>query len=366
MPTNSSFRMQGRGATVAEENRTKSHGNCLPWKPAHQFFLLLLSYSFGRGGCISCQLHNNNGTHLAFITAGTVKQHVISKGFQSISCAAVNFCRIRWYRLSADARTMEPYPWDLGNFTIVAPVDANQTLRFQSADDAAEGSYVCVASNGTHQINRSTHLTVDVRYWTGDPLQLQHKLCHNRTAEVGQNVTLFCQFYVGLEVRLTTVYWRRPNTSLPQEQWSGCGQGWDWLGIGVLRKVSHYTTYHMRLIQHMNDSGSETPWIGSRLDIVNVSEEAYGIYCVIANNGGHWSRDVLMLSPPDEKPRPVVRHYQELPWVVVGSAFLMVSVSLLVWKMVALEVKLWYHGRYGDDEQNGASMWLFRQQKSNR
>ncbi|XP_038050504.1 uncharacterized protein LOC119723743 isoform X2 [Patiria miniata] len=347
----------GANKNMAKEC-SKNHGDRLSWKPPHCFsVLLMLCFTFGSGEA-SCSLLNKNGssTTMQFTSLDTVKQHVTKQGYQAISCEVVNFCHVRWYRRRHLTGQREPYPWDLGKFTVFFLEDDNQTLIFKSADETAKGFYECEVSNSTHNITRRTQLTVDKRFWIGEPLQLQHQLCHNHTAvAAGENVTLLCKFYVGALRDFTTVYWQRPNMSLPMEQWSSCGNGSDWLLVNQLHEISHDTTYRWTPIRMDDNSSDAVPWVGSKLEIINVSEEAYGIYCVIANNGGHWSRDILMLSPPEEPPQP--DNYHALAVAIFVSSFIFVAVLFLTWKMVALDVKLWYQGHYGNTEQNDGKMY---------
>ena len=45
--------------------------------------------------------------------------------------------------------------------TRVAMEDKNQTLRFESADEDAQGLYTCLIYNQTSSIQRTTQLKVD-------------------------------------------------------------------------------------------------------------------------------------------------------------------------------------------------------------
>ncbi|XP_071798890.1 uncharacterized protein [Asterias amurensis] len=308
-----------------------------------------LTNTLRRGALHDSQFHAKCdcllGKDLGFTGPPYGKQHVTLRGYNTIKCPAINFCRVEWLKDS------KPYPWDWTQpngitLTEVGLEDDAQVLKFKSAYYDARGVYTCVIFNDTHSLNRSTKLQVDRPFWYKEPVLIGDASCRNQTANIGENITLSCSFYAGGNPEFVDVYWLRPNVSSSenQTQWLSLSAS-DW---GLTKHFSEPGVSYIRNISR--PLASKPPTASNQLRLVGITEEAYGQYIVRANNNGLLTEVFLIVSSPPEDEH-------DKAWLAPIFIFAFVTVLFLLVKMMAVDAKLWYSDKYGLDEQDDGKLY---------
>ncbi|XP_067669603.1 uncharacterized protein [Haliotis asinina] len=141
---------------------------------------------------------------LSFSRQNSEADDVHRNHFIRIHCCANNFVgKIQWYRYKNGLKTS----FDYGNHTFH---ERRQVLDIQKASMKDNGTYICVASNGTNNITFVFELTVvDCDQSVGKVI-VERKPDAKQMVKLGQSITLECRGYFGCGLQNTRdAFWMR-------------------------------------------------------------------------------------------------------------------------------------------------------------
>ncbi|XP_071839296.1 interleukin-1 receptor accessory protein-like 1-B isoform X2 [Apostichopus japonicus] len=284
-------------------------------------------------------------------SGGECEGHV--GGSVCFSCAAKNFCSVDWLKddqLSYLCNSTDGHYYCL---------DEDTTLYINSLFPKAKGNYTCELSNSTHTISREFILGMICEVFIEDenfipvPQQLDDGRCSDMQAEVGTNVTLYCEFCAKMRYNETSLEWKK---------WIKNGNGiGDWVPVEELDiKGTSYRTERKELsncglsssLNPDPDCQTETDSVGSFLYIDVVTEETYGLYKVFASlqdENNVSSTDSISLSP---ETHPI----HDRTGAVLGSlagCLLVILVAAVLYHNFNLDVRLFIRDRFGETENKG-------------
>ncbi|XP_038050492.1 interleukin-1 receptor accessory protein-like 1 isoform X2 [Patiria miniata] len=275
-----------------------------------------------------CKLYNvQEGLPFGFTSPQQISVVTVTfLNYVALDCSAQNYCRIRWFKDGA--------PFEMQNK--VGLSHDNQTLEIQEAYYSRAGNYTCVVTNATDTIRRTTQLIVREEPWNKEPYPLSADSCANQTANIGDAAEFFCIFFAGDFSKDVQLTWYK---------WSVSGA---WVPVSALymRKTRYEERLDYSELRQYSGSGCK-PTAGMRLNIRDVTEEAYGDYRLEGNNSyGTTHTEPLSLSAPPPKPR------LDLTAVITASGLVALMLILgvvmaLAWQFVKLDFKIWRKNRFG-------------------
>ncbi|XP_071798741.1 interleukin-1 receptor accessory protein-like 1-B [Asterias amurensis] len=270
-------------------------------------------------------------------------EFALEKQFKELSCYAENFCTIKWMK---DGK---PIDKDLEQSLLVR----GQVLRFESVEEKDGGVYTCIASRDSESIQQDITFEVIKDCNENRPaINIQHRGCINTTADVGNNVTFHCEYFVGKHtVQIISGSWFKHNKSAGLEFSSDASDNWfvlPSLPEGLDKHGTVFTTSaSFSRMKGQDESSCEcscTPVFVVELNIWNVSDFAYGTYALWINNDGRGSLNTITLFKAVTAPSVKVPVEDVMRiFVIPGACVVMILVvTALMWHRFATDIKLMY------------------------
>ncbi|XP_046568882.1 uncharacterized protein LOC124277273 isoform X2 [Haliotis rubra] len=164
---------------------------------------LLLVWALLTVDVVTCQCVKDSD-ELSFSRQNSEADDVHRDHFVSIRCCANNFVgEIQWYRYENGIMTS----FDYGNYTFH---QRRQVLDIQKASMKDNGTYICLASNGTNNVTFVFELYVAECDKSVGKVIVERRPDPKQIVQLGQSITLECRGYFGCGLQNTRdAFWMR-------------------------------------------------------------------------------------------------------------------------------------------------------------
>ncbi|XP_022088074.1 uncharacterized protein LOC110977870 [Acanthaster planci] len=291
-------------------------------------------------GFAVCQQHSQTDKRRLHFDGGDFKVVGYQQERTEVNCGAHDFCNVSWTKGGQPVRTTDN----------IQLIDRNQKLQFKELSYGDGGVYVCEASDGRTSIRRTFTLYVTCRDCISkfEPINLHHQRCLNASANIGGVVTFTCEFHIG---------------SLDCPSVSGSPNFGSWLKVNKSAAEDDLLHRYLRLneipgstafnvteyrLEKLVENGavcnySDCRYIfGFKLEVKNISENAFGTYKLSVHNCG-WQKatDVeLMYAPPTHQPEVLPEDWHHHLTIPLVCLVVITGILLLAWHRVNTDVKL--------------------------
>ncbi|XP_033110362.1 uncharacterized protein LOC117111540 [Anneissia japonica] len=266
-----------------------------------------------------CSEYPVSGSSLQFTDPDPTNLRIDDVGTATfLACCAGNYDSITWYfkdKLYPNWNISKP---QLRNY--ISFKERGQVLQFYEVTYEMEGYYRCVISN-----SKGESLTFKQRLLvkppqTGTMFPVQQPDCVNKSARIGENITFYCEYFIGESEICPSVVWQRNETSQLYVF------GYEF----YLGSYSNFTSFVVEDSVCSKDKSTIT----TALHIYNVSDDAYGpftLYIVRGTTVGI----TLELSkindpPPDAQPNIIEQAGTQSAIVFSALSVVIIVLTLLV------------------------------------
>ncbi|XP_071838396.1 interleukin-1 receptor accessory protein-like 1-A [Apostichopus japonicus] len=247
----------------------------------------------------------------------------------TLSCDVANQDQVTWYhngKLITSGRE---------NYYIQSS-NSNHRLVIQLINLKHQGAYTCVASNSTHNVSRTGHVSVSC-FDTEDVILVNCSTGVNVTAALGSDLNMECIFYLGYSRTLALAYWYKVNESATQDlfdsTWWYSPEFLDLEGAKV-----NITVVDTQKVEEGDCLRTEF-YVTIGMSITNVTKEVFGHYIALAYKNTNWNPNLFYISEEPATPNII-----KVPVVVstAGICFLIFTLIFFTWKIFHLDIKLFF------------------------
>ncbi|PIK36726.1 hypothetical protein BSL78_26444 [Apostichopus japonicus] len=294
-------------------------------------------------GEYSCTVFNytNQVTYQGFLTIEGIKftelaithhyldTHTSINEDVTLSCDVINQDQVTWYH-NGKLITSERE-----NYYIQSS-NSNHRLVIQLVNLKHQGAYTCVASNSTHNVSRTGHVSVSC-FDTEDVILVNCSTGFNVTAVLGSDLTIECTFYLGYSSTLADASWYKVNESATQDFFDR--SSWYRPDILDLEGAKVNFTHVETQIAEEGDCLRTKIYATIGMYITNVTKEVFGHYIAFAHKDSNWKVNLFYIS--EEPATPIIIKVAVVV-SMAGICFLIFTLIFFTWKIFHLDIKLFF------------------------